>query len=282
MKKLLLNITLLLGACFLGFGQLAKSDYSFEIGSSESFYSRYYTDSHYLSHIKGQPIKDLEIPRNDKNGKFIVHTGFSLLYDENHKQARWVAYELTKAETADIFERTNKFNADPSVANGSATNADYEHSGYDRGHLAPAGDMEWSAITTAESFYYSNMSPQVPGFNRGIWKQLEEQVRDWAIKYGAVYVVTGPILTEGLPAIGPDEVSLPKYYYKVILTYNNKSVQGIGFVLPNARSTESLDNYAVTIDTVEQLTGIDFFPLLQDEQEMAVERTICLKFWGLQ
>jgi endonuclease G len=282
MKKWILNITLFLGVSFLGFGQMAKSVYSFKKDTTENIHSEYYADSLYLSQIKALPIKDLELPMIGKDGQFIVHSGFSLLYDESHEQACWVAYELTKAETATIFKRTNKFISDPMVATGSATNVDYAHCGYDRGHLAPAGDMGWSATTTAESFYYSNMSPQVFGFNRGIWKQLEKQVRNWAIKYGEIYVVTGPILTEGLPTIGPDGVSVPKYYYKVILEYNANGVKGIGFVLTNASSTEPLANYAVSIDIVEELTGIDFFPLLTDEQEAVIERTVCLSCWGLR
>jgi len=270
---------LLLGVSVSGFGQQTRSVSVVKKDESKAIHSGYHDDVLYLNGIKAHAIKDLELPKITKDGQFIRHAGYSLLYAEEYEQARWVAYELTDAETENVYKRTNKFVPDPMVSTGSATNADYKRSGFDRGHLAPAADMEWSATTTAESFYYSNMSPQTPGFNRGIWKQLEEQVRDWATDYGAIYVVTGPVLTKGLPTIGPDEVAVPQYYYKVILEYNAGGVKGIGFVLANEGSKEPLQTFAVSIDEVEKLTGIDFYPLLDDEQEAVIERTVCLSCW---
>ena len=123
------------------------------------------------------------------------------------------------------------------------------------------------------------MSPQTPSFNRGIWKKLEELVRTWAIENNTIYLVTGPVLTTALLTIGPNKVSVPNYYYKVILDYSEPNIKGIGFILPNIGSKEQLQNYAVTIDSVEKLTGIDFFPLLQDEQEKLIEKTLCIKCW---
>jgi len=202
------------------------------------------------------------------------------LYNETHEQANWVAYSLTKEETNKIFERTDKFISDPKVKTGTASNTDYEGSGYDRGHLAPASDMGWSSTTMAESFFYSNITPQTPSFNRGIWKKLEELVRTWAIENNAVYVVTGPVLTNGLQTIGPNKVSVPNYYYKVVLDYREPNIKGIGFILPNNGSKEQLQYYAVSIDSVEKVTGIDFFPLLQDEQEELIEKTLCIKCWS--
>lgn len=282
MKKYIVIIGLFFGVQLSGFGQGLKTERTVLKGIRKGFDLEYYTDSLYLSQIKGHEIKDLELPRIGTEGQFVAHQGFSLLYDEQHEQARWVVYQLTRAETVKLYKRTDQFIPDPTVTTGSATTEDYARSGYDRGHLAPAADMGWSATTTAESFYYSNMSPQVPSFNRGIWKKLETAVRKWAIETGAVYVVTGPILTNGLPTIGPDKVSVPGYYYKVVLEYNETGVKGIGFVLPNAGSKAPLLNYAVSIDTVEQLTGIDFFPLLEDDQETIIERTVCFKCWGLR
>jgi hypothetical protein len=112
--------------------------------------------------------------------QIISHTAYLLSYNEEHEQANWVAYMLTSSKLGSGLERSNRFLEDPLVASGTATNADYAKSGYDRGHLAPAADMSWSMQVMQESFYYSNMSPQLPGFNRGIWKKLEEKVRDWA------------------------------------------------------------------------------------------------------
>lgn len=225
-------------------------------------------------------INNLEIPKTNPKDVIVSHVGYRLLYNENCEQASWVAYELTKEETNKRFDRTNKFLPDPKIQTASAEDTDYKSSGYDRGHLAPASDMGWSSITMAESFYYSNMSPQVPSFNRGIWKNLEGLVRTWAIENQSIYVVTGPVLTNGLPTIGPDKVAVPEYYYKVILYYGEHGAKGIGFILPNRGSKAPLQNFAVPIDEVEKSTGIDFFPLLEDKVESLVEKTRCLSCWS--
>lgn len=239
-----------------------------------------YADSVPLYGIKATNITQLELPKTNRKDKIIQHSGFSLLYHETHEQAKWVAYELSKEETNKRFERTDKFIVDPKVKTGTASDKDYKGSGYDRGHLAPASDMGWSAAAMAESFYYSNMSPQTPSFNRGIWKKLEELVRTWAVENNAVYVITGPVLTDGLPTIGPNKVSVPDYFYKVILDYSEPDIKGIGFLMPNIGSKDPLPFYAVSIDSVEKTTGIDFFPLLPDEQEELIEKTLCISCWS--
>jgi endonuclease G len=225
-------------------------------------------------------LNNLEIPELKKNECIIHHEGYVLSYNERHEQANWVAYELTDSETAPIFKRTNKFMSDPDIKTESANTDDYLKSGYDRGHLAPAGDMAWSENSMKESFYYSNMSPQQPSFNRGIWKKLEEQVRGWANEYHSVYVVTGPILDSHLITIGINNVSVPNYFYKVILTAQGSFVNGIGFILPNATSTLPLQHYAVTIDSVEKMTHINFFPKLDDDIEKKIENHYNLNDWN--
>ncbi len=227
-------------------------------------------------------IEHLEYPALLPNEKIISHSGYSLVYSEEHEQAKWIAYELTKEETNSLFERTDKFLVDPFVSTGTAENSDYADSGYDRGHLAPAADMGWSATAMKESFYFSNMSPQLPGFNRGVWKRLEELMRSWAIDNSAIYIVTGPILTSGLPTIGGNRVSIPNYYYKVILDYTQPEIKAIGFILPNASSSSSLNTFSVSIDEVENATGIDFFPTLPDDQEIALEKEHCTSCWNWQ
>lgn len=240
----------------------------------------FYADSIPLHSLKPSIITKLEIPKTNPKDRIISHTGYSFVYNESHEQANWIAYELKAEETNKLFERTNKFIPDPKVKTGTASDKDYKGSGYDRGHLAPASDMGWSFNSMTESFYYSNISPQTPSFNRGIWKKLEELVRSWAVENKSVYLVTGPVLTNGLQTIGPNKVSVPNYYYKVILDYSEPNIKGIGFILPNVGSKEQLQNYAFSIDSVEALTGIDFFPLLPDEQEDLIEKTLCLKCWS--
>jgi endonuclease G len=222
---------------------------------------------------------ELELPLMKGNIPIIKHLGYAFQYSEKHEQAFWVGYELTNKETEKAFERTDEFIPDPAVSTGTATVADYAKSGYDRGHLAPAADMGWSQQAMAESFYFSNMSPQEPGFNRGIWKNLEEQVRTWAKAYDSIYVVTGPVLKDGLVQLGPNGVSIPKYYYKVILDNTGDDVKAIGFLMPNEASKEPLEKFAVSVDQVEQETGIDFFNKLPDSRENAFEKEVCIPCW---
>jgi len=225
-------------------------------------------------------LQQLQIPAIKPTDEIIQHTAYTLSYNEEAEQANWVAYVLRGSQLqAAHYSRTNKFLTDPLVKEHSSGDADYDGSGYDRGHLASAEDMSWSRTTMKESFYYSNMSPQVPAFNRGVWKRLEELVRYWSSAYDSIYVVTGPVLTKGLPTIGPDALAVPQYYYKVILEYNPKGVRGIGFVLRNEASAATLKSFAVSIDSVEHLTGIDFFPRLPDDVEEKIESNVEVKDW---
>lgn len=180
--------------------------------------------------IKPVTVANLEYPLTVNPEEIISHTGYSFLFSNKDKQAAWIAYQLTGEETVKLFNRSDKFTPDKSVKTGTANDNDYKGSGYDRGHLAPAADMGWSAKVMEESFYYSNMSPQNPGFNRGIWKQLEELVRDWAVQNEEIYIVTGGVLTDNLSSIGNNKVTVPKYFYKVILDYKEPSIKGIGFI----------------------------------------------------
>ena len=212
----------------------------------------------------------------------IDRPGYALGYIEYHEQAAFVIYKLTAREAlTKEAQRTNRFRRDPEIPTGSATTADYRRSGYDRGHLAPAADMAFSVQTMADSFFMSNMSPQKPAFNRGIWKRLEEQVRQIAIREKAIYVVTGPILPKKKTVtIGANQVTVPTHYYKVIfdLTPPRKM---IGFILPNEGSNRPLEDFAVTVDVVEKATGLDFFSALPKAVQERLESTISVSAWEL-
>lgn len=225
-------------------------------------------------------IEDLEIPANPEGLPITRHTGFSLLYEEDHEQPVWVAYHLTQEELYGTASRKDNFRADPSIPTESATLADYKGSGYDRGHLIPAADQGWSEEAMSDSFYMSNMSPQEAQFNRGIWSTLEATVRNFADTEGEVYVVTGPILTDGpYKTIGKNKVSVPKHYYKVILDYAEPDFKAIGFVLPNEGSDKRIESFATTVREVEQLTNLDFFHLLPDELEEELETSFSVADW---
>lgn len=219
----------------------------------------------------------LELPKYNETDTIIKHFAYTLSYNSKYKQANWVAYLLTREETKSIYSRGNNFCADP-LLNGTDFSIDYYKSGYDRGHLAPAGDMGFSEIAMNESFYYTNMSPQLPRFNRGVWKSLETQVRNWAIEYDSLYVVTGPIFSDSMKVIGPHQVAVPNAYYKVLLQKRNGEWFGIGFILPNTNSKVDFNDYATSIDKVEEKTGLDFFWGINDEIEKDIENKIVLDY----
>ncbi len=221
----------------------------------------------------------LEIPSSPFNDETIRHAAYTLGYCEAHEQARWVAYELTSAEVAGNVKRKDSFRPDPSVSTGSATLSDYRSSGYDRGHLAPAADMKLNSTYMSESFFMSNMSPQTPSFNRGIWKNLEESVRKMAVLSGSVYVVTGPIFSKPRGQIGVSQVTIPSSYYKVILDFRESDLKAIGFILPNAASSMPLSSFALSVDDVESKTGLDFFSKLPDDIENQLESQYDYAAW---
>ncbi|GAB2544371.1 DNA/RNA non-specific endonuclease [Spirosoma aerophilum] len=216
---------------------------------------------------------DFILPAVKPGDEIVRHEGYTLRYRDQYKDADWVAYPLLAYETTgDADRKYEQFKPDPSVENGTALPSDYTRSGYDRGHLAPAGDFKFSQRMMRETFFMSNITPQAPEFNRGIWKELEELVRTWAIRDKGIYVITGAVLTSGLPTIGKtNEVSVPGKFYKVLLFCNKPEIRMIGFLLDNEASNESLTKFVVPVDRIEQLTGIDFFPKLPDDLERKLE-----------
>ena len=200
----------------------------------------------------------------------LTYSGFDLGYNEQFEQAAWVAYVLTREEIeSGTVERTDNFRADTSIASGSATPADYRRSGYDRGHLAPAGDMKWSELAMSQSFLMSNMSPQLPAFNRGIWRKLETKVRNWALEKDSLYVITGPLFSPADSLIGENGVGVPAYYFKVLVDLSPPAHDMIAFLLPNAGSSEELVHFAMPVDSLEQLSGYDFFASAPDQEIIA-------------
>ena len=169
-------------------------------------------------------IDKVEIPAKieGRQEQIITHIGYTVSYNSDWKIPNWVAYELTKAEVEGVEPRGNNFMPDPNVPyNKTATTNDYRNSGWDRGHMAPAGDMKWSEQAMKESFYLSNICPQNRNLNAGIWKTLEEQVRDLAVQKGNLYVVCGPVVSEQPETIGDNKVTIPDAFFKVLLQNNN-------------------------------------------------------------
>lgn len=222
----------------------------------------------------GTAEKGLEIPHYEvsRGGQLIRHLGYTVSYDADYKTPQWVAWTLTRSEAAGTEPRAKKFRPDPMIRGAKAYTTDYKNSGYDRGHMAPAADMKWSEQAMEESFYMSNVCPQNRNLNRGDWKDLEDKTRDWAQRYGAVSVAAGPIYTSRRPLrIGANRVAVPDAFFKVLLVNYPRNPQAYGFVFANKAGSHPLTYYQLTVDDVESLAGMDFFPALPDEIEQRIE-----------
>ena len=219
------------------------------------------------------------LPTSTTN-QIIQHEYYTLSYNEKYEQAEWVAYELKKNYVKKANFKRPYFIEDPKVKTGSADWRNYKKSGYDKGHLCPAGDMEFAINAYNDTFFTSNISPQLHDFNGGVWNRLEQKVRYWATKYDGIYVITGGILQPSLPTIGKEKVSIPNYFYKILLDYSNGQYRMIAFLVPSKKSEKPLYDFVVSVDTVEKMTGIDFFPKLDDKIENNLEKASDYKAWS--
>lgn len=259
-------LLVLLGGLFFWFGGTSYEE--------EGSYEETYEEGSY-SETNRDKENTFVIPTST-TGQIVKHQYYTMSYSEEHEQPEWVAYEITRDQfQGKGIKRTDDFRSDPKVKTKSATKGDYRGSGYDRGHLVPAADMAFNEQAMSETFYMSNMSPQKRNFNGGIWRELEETTRDWAKKYKHLYVVSGPVLSRRkLDKVGRNEVTVPSAYFKVLLDNTEPELKGIGFILENEVSDKHLAEYAVTIDEVESLTGLDFFPNLSTEKEKELEASV--------
>ena len=214
-----------------------------------------------------------------KNDEVVKHTYYTLSYSEQDEQAEWVYYELNSNQLNSDISRSNNFRKDPYISTSSAQLYDYKGSGYDRGHLAPAGDMKYSSTAMSESFYMSNMSPQTASFNRGKWKKIEKQFRDWSYKYGELIIITGPILNDAnLGTIGSNKVTVPRRYYKVAIDPNNLD-RNVAILIENRSSSEAIKSFAVSIDELERVSGLDFFHKLSEGTQQRIESRAQTEMW---
>lgn len=221
------------------------------------------------------------LPSSTTNS-FVKHKYYTLSYNEKYEQAEWVAYQLKKEQIVYVSFKRPYFEQDPKVKTGSADWKNFKNSGYTKGHLLPAADRKFCKEAYDETFLTSNVSPQVYDFNAGVWARLEEKTRYWAQKYDKLYVVTGGILTNNLKTIGYEDVAVPKYFYKILLDYTQPEIKAIAFLVPHKESSKALYKFVVTIDELESLTGIDFFPALPDDLENKLESSSDYKDWSFR
>lgn len=232
-------------------------------------------DSAKLAIIR-RDLQRIGLPKLEPGDELIVHPGHILVYSEQHEQPKWTAHIAAPDLVKGNLARIDSFLPDPLVKTGTAVTADYWYSGYDRGHMVPSADMRWNLEALQGTYYYSNICPQVPELNRGTWADLE----DWGRRYvnysgRRLFIATGPVLRDGLPTMQKEgrknEVSIPEYIWKVIADLDGESPKAIGFVMRNAKQDGPPISYAVPVDSVERLTGLDFFHALDDAVEDRIE-----------
>jgi endonuclease G len=203
-----------------------------------------------------------QIVGSDHEERVICRPGYTVSFDSRTRDPDWVIEHVPAAQLSGTAMRGNRFMADPLLGAAGSQLADYARSGYDRGHQAPAGDFKSSQAMMDESFYLSNMAPQVGiGFNRGEWAYVEGTVRCW-LRAGVVsnvYIVTGPIYGDHPATIGPDHIVVPKSFFKIV--YDPDQQRAIGFELPNVKTQrQSVANFITPIAQIEQDTGLEFLP----------------------
>ena len=228
-----------------------------------------------------QEVPDIGLPEftKERRSQIIRHIGYTTSYNAETKIPNYVAWTLTPERFEDVVSRTDKFLPDPEVAD-PVTTDDYRNSGYDRGHMCPAADNKWDKEAMRESFYMTNVCPQHHNLNRGDWKELEDACRDWTMECGKLHVVAGPILyNKRHRRIGDSRVVVPEAFFKVILCPD--PLKAIGFIYKNTSGNHPLDAYVNSVDEVERITGMDFFPNLPDSIEEVVEKAYDLDEWPM-
>lgn len=234
-----------------------------------------------LNFSLGLWAQKVELPAIKAREEIVNHTHYSLAFVEAYELASWVAYELTAEELKGTVAYKEKFTEDNLVSTGSASMKDYKDAGYVLGQLVPVTDMLFDEKSAGETFYLSNVVPMKPAFEKYTWKKIGDIVREWAKDAGSLYVIAGPVLADSpFPTFGPNMVSVPARFYKIVLDIKNE--RGMGFVVKNSISSGSLKPYAMSIDKIEEITGIDFFPNLEDDLENKIEAEFTPEKWDFE
>lgn len=226
-------------------------------------------------------VNSIEIPRilSDVSEQILVRKAYTVSYNSYTKCPNWVAWHLTAEHADGNIGRSNDYREDTDVSSPRATNDDYRGTIWSRGHLCPAGDNKWDKVAMSESFLLTNMCPQNRSLNSGLWNRVEQDCRRWAQKYHDIYIVCGPLyLNRQHEVIGTNKVVVPEAFYKVVLCLQG-TPKAIGFIVRNNEGTKKKDEYVNTIDEVERITCIDFFPALPDSIEDKVEAYSNINDW---
>lgn len=223
----------------------------------------------------------IELARTKKGIKSqtVSHVGFTASYNSNWLIPNWVSYNLTRDKVNGTIPRPKRaYEPDPLVKGKSAEHKDYSNSGYTRGHMAPAADMKWSIEAMNESFYLSNVCPQIAELNGGIWEKLEKRIRALATE-STLYICCGPIVSQSPMRIGKNRIAVPEKFFKVICMQRRGKWQAVGFIFPNSACKGSMFDYATSVDDVEKITGHDFFFNISDDIETSIESLWKMRDW---
>ena len=224
-------------------------------------------------------IVNLDAEEISKKEKLLYRISYILSYNLDTRQPNWVAWHLTSEHANGNLPRDNNYYEDESVPSPRATNEDYHESGWSRGHMCPAGDNKWDAEAMRESNLLTNICPQHASLNSGLWNVIERDCRKWAKKYGEIYIVCGPVfLNKEHETIGKNKIVVPEAFFKVILRLAPEPA-AIGFIVRNNEGKKKKDQYINTVDDVERITGIDFFPALPDSIENKIESYANIQDW---
>lgn len=263
---------------------------------------------------------DWSMPHLNSDNYFVAHTlsvknedvmNYAFEWNDSKKHAEWVAFYFDEQTAQDVTSRTNAWSTDPSLpAEMQTSNDNHTNDGFDRGHICASEDRVWSVEANEQTFYFSNMSPQLASFNQGFWVNVENQVRKWGrdipSTYTKVYVTKGGTLNnllvnftstvKGADGKIPttDEngftikgLACPKYYYVAVLAEKaDGTYQALAILAehkegqPRNPTADEMKSFVISVDSLEKFSGIDFFCNLPDGIENAVESNLNLEDWA--
>ena len=243
-------------------------------------------------------LKEIGIPLSQSPLDIAEHSAMIIGFNCDLKLAAWSFHVLSPDVLVGGVSRTNDFRKDSLIECGDGVEQDYftkklqddgtykfENFGFDRGHLAPSADFRWSQKALSESYFYSNMTPQAPGFNRESWSEVEDLMRRiMANNPKTYYIVTGPILDKNLPKVekGTNKLPIPAFHYKIIIDLTSDNQKGMAFLMPNKKCDMPPSAYVVSIDSIQKLTGLDFFSKLDQSLAASIESKSNFSLWNAQ
>ncbi len=233
-----------------------------------------------VDYIKNTKASPLVVPNFDKNKQIIVHPYHVIQYNEYTEQADWIAYLLTESMTHGRSTPPSRFRRDPSVKTKTVTPKEYLNSGFTLGQLIPPPHMQFDQKAFNNTYLMSNVCPMDPGFEKYLWKTLGKWENKWVKQEDSLLIITGPVFVDTTYFIGKNtDVGIPQGFFKVFMDYSAPNYKAIAFVMANSTMSTQVRNHAVSIDSVEKLTGHDFFHLLPDSIEENLESNVHPDIW---